>query len=239
MVLCETKNGQAHRIDLMHKNSNKFRVNIVERVMLSLVPKMFLRRILPRMKRFDFFRKTCGTQTPISFQMWYNQMVLGHYRDADWPIHHTSTVSGLQNIECGIETSPGYSPGNYIQAIGKIYIGDYTQIAPNVGIISANHDLYDLRRHIPSVVKIGKYCWIGMGAIILPGVELGDFTIVGAGAVVTKSFPGGYGVVAGNPAKMIKSLEKGKCIPYRSQYEYVGYIPAGEYADCRSLHRLA
>ena len=25
--------------------------------------------------------------------------------------------------------------------------------------------------------EIVKYCWIGMGAIIMPGVTLGDFTI--------------------------------------------------------------
>ena len=68
------------------------------------------------------------------------------------------------NIFCGIETSPGLSPGNYIQGMGKTYIGDYTQIAPNVGIISANHELEDNRKHIIEDVYIGKYCWIGMGA---------------------------------------------------------------------------
>ena len=48
----------------------------------------------------------------------------------------------------------------------------------------------------PRPVTIGDDCWIGDGAIILPGVSLGSHSIVGAGAVVTKSFPA-YSVLGG------------------------------------------
>lgn len=196
----------------------------IERALFRILPNFILFRLLPKLNKFAFFKETAKTQTPIFFQIWYNQKVLGHARDVYWPVHWTSTVINYKNIYCGIETCPGYSPGNYIQAIGKIYIGDYTQIAPNVGIISANHDLYDNRKHTDGIVTIGKYCWIGMGAIILPNVELGDFTIVAAGAIVTKSFPDGFCVIAGNPAKMVKTLEKELCIRHESIIKYNGYI---------------
>ncbi|TAH24859.1 MAG: hypothetical protein EAZ07_08700 [Cytophagales bacterium] len=52
-------------------------------------------------------------------------------------------------------------------------------------------------------MTIGKDCWIGAGAIILPGVNLGDGTIVGAGSIVTRSTEN-FSVVAGNPARLIK-----------------------------------
>jgi acetyltransferase-like isoleucine patch superfamily enzyme len=123
----------------------------------------------------------------------------------NWALHHTSVVLHPENIKRGKHVFPGDSPGNYIQAKNRIEIGDYTNIGPNVGIISANHNFLNNQQHIPSLpIIIGKNCWIGMGAVILPEVILGDYTIVGANAVVTKSFKEGNCVIAGNPAKVIK-----------------------------------
>ncbi len=59
-------------------------------------------------------------------------------------------------------------------------------------------------------ITLGDHCWIGMNAVILPGVELGERTVVGAGSVVTKSFPEGHCVIAGNPARILRRLEKPK-----------------------------
>ena len=208
----------------------------IEKLILLIVPNFLLKRVLGKLSRYRYLKETLCTQTPISFDMFYDQKVLGNNKDVHWPIHKTSRVSNYKNIYCGIETCPGYSPGNYIQAMGKIYIGDYTQIAPNVGIISGNHELTDNREHIIKDVKIGKYCWIGMGAIILPGVELGDYTIVGAGSIVTKSFKEGFQVIGGNPARQIKSLDKEKCILHRSDFEYNGYIKNSEYENFRQKY---
>lgn len=175
--------------------------------------------LLPRI-----IKETKNTQTPIRFKFWFMQRVLGFNRKAYWPMHFTSEVGNPENIYAGIDTSPGYSPGCYIQGHGKTYIGDYTQIGPNVGIISSNHSIYDTRKQEVSQVVIGKYCWIGMNSIILPGVELGDFTTVGAGSVVTKSFRDGYCMIAGNPAKIIKKIPKEQCKKFKNLYEYHGYV---------------
>lgn len=179
-------------------------------------------------------RETEKTQTPITFKMWFMQRIIGINRKAYWPTHFTSNIGGIENILAGIDTSPGYSPGCYIQGVGKICIGDYTQIGPNVGIISANHQTNDTRKHTIGSVIIGKYCWIGMNSIILPNVELGDFITVGAGSVVTKSFKDGYCVIAGNPAKMIKKLDRAECIPYHNKYPYHGYISACNFREYQS-----
>jgi acetyltransferase-like isoleucine patch superfamily enzyme len=156
--------------------------------------------------------------------MWFNQKILGRNHEAYWPVHKSSTVTGVRNIIAGVEVSPGYSSGCYIQGMGRMEIGDYTQIAPNVGIITGNHELTDNRKHVVKSVKIGKYCWLAMGVIILPGVVLGDYTIVAAGAIVTKSFPNGYCVIGGNPAKILKILDKNECVEHKSKYEYCGFI---------------
>jgi acetyltransferase-like isoleucine patch superfamily enzyme len=182
----------------------------------------------------DFVDNTRDTQTPITVGMWARQHLLGVNYGPYWPVHRTSTVVGWRNILAGVETSPGYMGGCYIQALGKIYIGDYTQIGPNVGVISANHDVYANHRHDPETVRIGAYCWLGMGATILPGVELGDFTSVGAGAVVTRSFASGYCLLAGNPARIVRELDRSKCVRNRSANEYHGYIAKADFAAFRA-----
>ncbi|WP_434585026.1 CatB-related O-acetyltransferase [Klebsiella sp. R390] len=50
---------------------------------------------------------------------------------------------------------------------------------------------------------LGDGCWLGMRAMIMPGVTIGEGAVVAAGAVVTKDVPP-YAVVGGNPAKIIK-----------------------------------
>lgn len=99
--------------------------------------------------------------------------------------------------------------GCYFQAINAhIYIGKGTMIAPNCGIITTNHDFYDISKSQKGKdIYFGKNCWIGMNSMILPGVELGDKTIVGAGSVVTKSYSEGNCILVGNPAKIIRKLE--------------------------------
>ena len=191
--------------------------------------------ILIRLPFFRFIRQTPDYQCPITMNFWFKHKVLniGGNKRAYWPVHWTSKVFNPERIIVGVDAYPGYMSGCYIQGLGGIEIGDYTQIAPNVAIISANHDLYDTRNHILKKVTIGKYCWIGAGASIMPGVTLGDWTIVGAGAVVTNSFPDGYCVVGGVPATKISDLQREKCIPFKNSVEYNGYIKASEFENYR------
>jgi acetyltransferase-like isoleucine patch superfamily enzyme len=186
----------------------------------------------------DIYR-TAGTAAPITIRSLVLQKVFGFNRQAYWPMHHSSLVTCASRIRIGIGTAPGLSPGCYIQGGCGIEIGDYTVIAPNVGMISANHDPYDYSRHIQAPpIKIGAYCWIGMNAVILPGVELGDYTVVGAGAVVNKSFPDGYCVLAGVPARSVRQLDCQRVKRYRYPYEYVGFYHLGERSKNDLYRRL-
>ena len=186
------------------------------------------------MPGFSFVRDTVSTQNPCLFRFWFWQKVVGFNRSAYWPVHFSSRINQPQNVLLGIDTAPGYEPGCYIQAIGPVKIGSYTQVAANVGIIGANHDLGDLRRHSSAPgVEIGAYCWLGMGCVILPGVQLGDFTIVGANAVVTHSFPDGHCVLVGSPARKVKDLSVDECIRFENETPYHGYISAARFESFR------
>ena len=90
-----------------------------------------------------------------------------------------------------------------------IYVGDYTMFGPHVTVATAGHPVDpDLRRQnlqYNAPVRIGSNCWIGAGAVILPGVTIGDNTVIGAGSIVTKDIPSNV-VAVGNPCRVMRAV---------------------------------
>lgn len=58
------------------------------------------------------------------------------------------------------------------------------------------------RRYHYAPIEIGDDVFIGIRAILMPGVRVGNRCVIGAGAVVTRSVPSGC-VVAGSPARIV------------------------------------
>ena len=152
-----------------------------------------------------------------------------------YPVHPTCTIANARKVYVGCNASIA-RPGCYIQGAGTVHFGDYVQLAPNVGILSANHDLYDQRKYNAAPIVIGDYSWIGMNSIVTAGVVLGPRTIVAAGAVVTKSFPDGFCILAGVPAKVVKYLDKECFQPWHLENEYYGYIPKEKFKSVRTKY---
>ena len=106
-----------------------------------------------------------------------------------------------------------------------IYVGDYTLIGPNVTIATAGHpidpELREKAYQFNKSVRIGKNCWIGAGAVILPGITIGDNTVIGAGSVVTKDIPSGV-VAVGNPCRVLREVgEHDKVYYYKDNKIYI------------------
>jgi acetyltransferase-like isoleucine patch superfamily enzyme len=88
-----------------------------------------------------------------------------------------------------------------------ICIGAGTLVAARSIILSHEHIYRDAKNSkLPFTTNtiIGKNCFIGIGATILPGVNIGDECVIGAGSVVTKDVPSNA-MAAGVPAKIIKT----------------------------------
>ena len=84
-----------------------------------------------------------------------------------------------------------------------VVIGERVCINDGVRILTGSHDVFDSSwKHIKKKIIIDDYVWIGMNAIILPGVSIGRGAVIGAGAVVTKSVAPGN-IVVGNPARAL------------------------------------
>lgn len=102
-----------------------------------------------------------------------------------------------------------------------IYVGEDTMFGPHVTLATANHPLLaelrpsGLQYNLP--IRIGKRCWFGAGAIVVPGVTIGDDTTVAAGCVVTRDLPAGV-LAAGVPARVLRDIgERDQLYYYRDR----------------------
>lgn len=90
-----------------------------------------------------------------------------------------------------------------------IYVGDNTMFGPNVTVATAGHPILpELRQQgyqYNAPIHIGENCWIGAGALILPGITIGDNVVIGAGSVVTKDIPSNV-VAVGNPCRILREI---------------------------------
>lgn len=93
-------------------------------------------------------------------------------------------------------TLDGVNPQN-------VSIGDNTVLAVRAHIIAHGPTKKDRK------VVIGANCYIGYGALVLPGVTIGDNCLIGAGSVVTRDIPAGS-VAAGNPARVLHPRDSGE-----------------------------
>lgn len=139
----------------------------------------------------------------------WSRNILRLGRTYPFPVALGAIISNPQNLTFHIDDLNNFqAPGLYLQNfLGHITLGKGCYLAPNVGVITANHDPLNPDVHLDAQdVIIGDGCWIGMNSVVLPGVVLGPKTVVGAGSVVTRSFTEGYAVIAGSPARKVKSL---------------------------------
>ncbi len=125
-------------------------------------------------------------------------------------IEHGAFFASGKDITIGNHSGLGIG----CRVAGPLSIGDDVMMAPNVTIVTQNHETSDLTKPMrlqtaPKYkVTIGNDVWIGANVIILPGITIGNGCIIAGGAVVTHDVPD-YAVVGGNPARIIKSRKDG------------------------------
>jgi acetyltransferase-like isoleucine patch superfamily enzyme len=119
------------------------------------------------------------------------------------------------NVEARSEFTLSIGSGSYIgrfahiNASRSVVIENEVLIADRVHISDYQHAYSDLTRAIvaqgltdPEPVRIRSGSWIGVGAVIMPGITVGRGAIVGANAVVTRDV-GELEIVGGVPAEVI------------------------------------
>jgi len=148
------------------------------------------------------------------------------HRGKNCKFHGDVKVYYSDGLQLGDDVRVGF--GSFFFALGGISIGSNTQISRNVVIYSANHSVngeaipYD-DKYVLKPVIIGKSVWIGMNAMILPGVSIGDGAVIGMGTVVSKNVEAGE-VVVGSTQRTIKHRDLMKYQILDDQAQHFGKL---------------
>lgn len=92
-----------------------------------------------------------------------------------------------------------------------VRLGDHVSLSTctlvgHDGSISVLNKAYNVKLESVGQIDIGDYCFVGTGAILLPGIRIGDRCVIAAGSVVTRDIPANS-VVAGVPAKVVSTTD--------------------------------
>ena len=115
-------------------------------------------------------------------------------------------------METGDEVS--FGPGCHIyEPRGGLTIGHNSQLGGGTLICGVQHGMSDLdipMRHQPTEsapIVIEDDVWIGMKAVIMPGVTIGKGAVIGAGSVVTRDIPP-FCIAMGAPCVVQRSRQE-------------------------------
>jgi maltose O-acetyltransferase len=126
----------------------------------------------------------------------------------DYGVHVTIGPETFLNVNCVLLDS------------AEIHIGANTMLGPGVQLLTAFHPLRADERVIAQAsraagaapyrtraapIRIGDGCWIGAGALVMPGVTIGDGVTIGAGSIVTRDVPAGV-LAFGQPCRVRREL---------------------------------
>lgn len=117
-------------------------------------------------------------------------------------------LQGRFDGRCVLETAVWIGPQAFVDA-RDLVVEEYCGLGPGVRVLGSEHSAIPADVPITQTdlvikpVRIGRWCDIGVNAVILPGVTIGQGAIVGAGAVVTTDVPA-WAVVAGVPARFLR-----------------------------------
>ena len=94
-----------------------------------------------------------------------------------------------------------------ITRIENVTLGNRVTIARSVSLLGEITALEsrlesEFKVHKSSPIVIGDDVWIGVGAVVLPGVKIGNMATIAANSLVLKDVPP-YAVVMGVPGKIV------------------------------------
>jgi acetyltransferase-like isoleucine patch superfamily enzyme len=126
-----------------------------------------------------------------------------------------SVVAAVEGVRPSLHIGDRCSIGRlcHIACVGEVVIEEDVLTSDRVFIGDTYHSYEDPTLAVldqpmaaPRPVRIRRGAFLGIGAIVLPGVTVGENAYIAAGAVVTDDVPPRT-VVVGNPARVVRTYD--------------------------------
>lgn len=148
------------------------------------------------------------------FRIWAWRYLFGRYARQSGQIDPSCVFLGRAKLNGKTIIKEGTCIGGLeVSGSGAFLVGRYCHFAPDVLVLTQNHD-YDTGEEIPygrkSILKdvvIEDFVWCGRRVTILPGTHVREGAIIQAGSVVHGEIPP-MSIVGGNPAKVFKLRDR-------------------------------
>jgi putative colanic acid biosynthesis acetyltransferase WcaF len=137
-------------------------------------------------------------------------------------VHGRATIVRPWNLTLHERSCLG--DGAVAYCLDRIELGVGSTIAQGAYLCTGTHD-FD-HPHTPlktAAISVGAYAFVGLRAIVLPGVAVGNDCVVGAGAVVTRDTEAGA-VYAGNPARRIGTRRRSTAVDNAGRHDNLALI---------------
>jgi acetyltransferase-like isoleucine patch superfamily enzyme len=149
-------------------------------------------------------------------------MVLGYWNKTTCSFQKYTRISSstllMHRSNIDISDRCWIGPNSIIDGSNGVKIGEGVQIAGLSGIYSHSSHIAirlcgkkyiefeadERSGYVRGSVEIGDYTYIGVAAVVLPGVKIGRGCVIGAGSIVNSNIPN-FSIVAGNPGRIIGS----------------------------------
>lgn len=116
-------------------------------------------------------------------------------------VHGRASILRPWNLSMGERACLG--AGAVAYCLDAVHMGDGATLAQDAYLCTGTHDFNHPDTPLrTAAISVGAEAFIGLRAVVLPGVQIGPGCVIAAGAVVTRDTEP-WGVYGGNPARRI------------------------------------
>jgi acetyltransferase-like isoleucine patch superfamily enzyme len=106
---------------------------------------------------------------------------------------------------------------HYLDCSNLVHIAEFATVAGTRSQLLTHAIDFKRNRQVSAPVRIGRYCFVGTGCVVLKGARLPDYSILAANSCLSRGFEETFSLYSGVPATHVKSLDRAALYFHREQ----------------------